>query len=165
MLIWATVPFFFFLRTRYLATKDQMIAFYCCFFFFKLAELHSVVEVWLEYFSQSIKKNPMYSFIVKWCDLFFIFSVHAVTIAFIAVNCIVLVCFFVRVFLQTESSALSRGDVGRGERRRPGGHAVGNPDVPVWKKGNHPVSGKMAAEQLNPQENGTNCRLNFKANS
>lgn len=45
------------------------------------------------------------------------------------------------VFVQTEPTAVSGGDAGRGERCGPRQHAVGNSDVPVREEGRPPVSG------------------------
>lgn len=55
-------------------------------------------------------------------------------------------------FVQIEPPAVPGGDVGWSEWCSPGGHAVGNPDVPVWEKRHPPVSGKSANGQLKAQE-------------
>lgn len=57
------------------------------------------------------------------------------------------------VFGQIESPVVSGGDAGWGEWRSPGGHAVGNPDVPVREEGKPPVPGKAATGQVKAQEN------------
>lgn len=50
---------------------------------------------------------------------------------------------------QAEPPAVPGGDAGRGERRRAGGHAVGDPDVPVPQEGRAAGAGQAAAPQLN----------------
>lgn len=66
---------------------------------------------------------------------------------FMLVNC---------VFVQTESTAVSGGDAGWGERCSPRQHAVGNSDVPVWEEGDPSVSGKILTKQLTGR--GNHCR-------
>lgn len=60
---------------------------------------------------------------------------------------------FLCLFLQIESPIISGGDAWWGERCSPGGHDVGNPDVPVWEEGKPPVPGKAATGELKAQEN------------
>lgn len=52
--------------------------------------------------------------------------------------------------LQIESPVIPGGVAGWGERRGPGGHDVGDADVPVWKEGKPSMPGKAATEQLKP---------------
>ncbi|XP_024914176.1 85/88 kDa calcium-independent phospholipase A2 isoform X2 [Cynoglossus semilaevis] len=52
------------------------------------------------------------------------------------------------VYHRLSPQPVTGGDAGRGERRRPGGHAVGHPDVSVREESRPPVLGRYAAEQI-----------------
>lgn len=56
-------------------------------------------------------------------------------------------------FVQIKSPVVSGGVVGWGEWLGPGGHDVGNTDVPVSEEGNPPVPGKAATGQLKVRGN------------
>ncbi len=64
---------------------------------------------------------------------------------------LILESLYLLSFVQIESPVVSGGDAGWSQRRGPGEHAVGNPDVPVWEERKPPVPGKAATGQLKAQ--------------